>query len=376
MPPHPLEPTAGQPINLILPAIILGIIHCTEARQRPLGCEIIYFRAIDRSFDINGRYDLRHLSTFVAVAEELNFHRAAERLTMAQPAVSRFMLELEDRLGVKLLERTTRKVRLTESGRYLLEEAREILSRIEVAEHTTRLLASGTKAVLRIGYTTITGHSLVPDIVREFRLAHPEVRLELNYLHSPAQRDKIVQDQIDLGFIETSFQGAEIETAAIATHRLMALLPPGHPLTARSALTIEDLSREPLVMGTVAEWPTLRRIVVDAFQSAGQVVKVGQEAPCLVGILGLVTAGVGITIFTGMPRFCGVEVVPRAIITEPPVVIQTHLAWRRAGVNNAMLRFIDTSRTVGRRYVCEEHRAPGPANAQVGDLGSNSPQAL
>ena len=119
------------------------------------------------------RYDLKHLATFVAVAEELNFHRAAERLNMAQPAVSRIVLELEDRLGVKLLERTTRKVRLTESGRYLLEEAQEILGRIDVAENTTRLLASGTKAILRIGYTTITGHSLVPDITREFRLSQP-----------------------------------------------------------------------------------------------------------------------------------------------------------------------------------------------------------
>ncbi|MGO4840901.1 LysR family transcriptional regulator, partial [Rhizobiaceae sp. 2RAB30] len=85
------------------------------------------------------RYDLKHLSTFVAVAEELNFHRAAERLTMAQPAVSRVVLELEERIGVKLLERTTRKVRLTESGRYLLEEAQEILGRIEVAENTVKL---------------------------------------------------------------------------------------------------------------------------------------------------------------------------------------------------------------------------------------------
>ena len=297
------------------------------------------------------RYDLRHLSTFVAVAEELNFHRAAERLAMAQPAVSRFMLELEGRLGVKLLERTTRKVRLTESGRYLLEEAREILSRIEVAEHTTRLLASGTKAILRIGYTTITGHSLVPDIVREFRLAHPDVRLELSYLHSPAQRDKILQDQIDFGFIETSFHSSEIETAPVANHRLVALLPPEHPLTAKAAVTIEELARESLVMGTIAEWPTLRRVVVDAFQSAGQVMTVGQEAPSLVGILGLVTAGVGITIFTGMPRFCGEQVIAPRPITEPPVIIQTHLAWRRASINSAMCRFIDTSQSVGKQYM-------------------------
>ncbi|MEQ9447703.1 MAG: LysR family transcriptional regulator, partial [Rhodospirillaceae bacterium] len=125
------------------------------------------------------------------MAEELNFHRAAERLGMAQPAVSRMVQELEDRLGVKLLERTTRKVMLTETGRYLLEEAQDVLDRLDVAESTVRLLASGTKAILRIGYTTITGHSLVPKIAREFRLENPEVRLELTYLTSPVQRDRI-----------------------------------------------------------------------------------------------------------------------------------------------------------------------------------------
>jgi DNA-binding transcriptional LysR family regulator len=298
------------------------------------------------------RYDLKHLSTFVAVAEELNFHRAAERLTMAQPAVSRVVLELEDRLGVKLLERTTRKVRLTESGRYLLEEAQEILSRIDIAENTVRLLASGTKAILRIGYTTITGHSLVPDITREFRLSNPDVRLELTYLTSPAQRDKILQDEIDLGFIEGSFQSSEIETRPVARHRLVALLPPSHPLAAKNALTIEDLAGQQLVMGTNAEWPTFRRIVVDAFQTAGQVLNVAQEASSLTGILGLVTAGVGITLFCGMPRFCGENAIaPRPVVTDPPVIVETHLAWRRASISGAMRRFIETSQKVGKSYM-------------------------
>jgi LysR family transcriptional regulator, benzoate and cis,cis-muconate-responsive activator of ben and cat genes len=298
------------------------------------------------------RYDLKHLSTFVAVAEELNFHRAAERLTMAQPAVSRIVLELEERLGVKLLERTTRKVRLSESGRYLLAEAREILGRIDIAENTVRLLATGTKAILKIGYTTITGHALVPDIAREFRRANPDVRLELTYLHSPAQRDKILQDEIDFGFIEGSFQSSEIESRLVAHHRLVALLPPEHPLAAKRSLTVEDLAREQLVMGTYSEWPTLRRIVVDAFQSAGQVMTVAQEAPSLVGILGLVTAGVGITIFTGMPRFCGEQAItPRPIVTNPPVVVESHLAWRRASISSAMRRFIETSQKVGKAYL-------------------------
>ncbi|MVA99778.1 LysR family transcriptional regulator [Nitratireductor sp. CAU 1489] len=296
-------------------------------------------------------YDLKHLSTFVAVAEELNFHRAAERLGMAQPAVSRLVQELEDRLGVKLLERTTRKVMLTETGRYLLEEAQDVLDRLDVAESTVRLLASGTKAILRIGYTTITGHSLVPKIAREFRLENPEVRLELTYLTSPVQRDRILQDEIDLGFIEGSFLSSEIESRAVARHSLVALLPPGHPLAAKDALTVADLAREALILGTNAEWPTFRRIVVDMFQNHGQVLTVGQEASSLTGILGLVTAGVGITVFCGMPSFCGPEVLTvRPIATDTPTEVETHLAWRRSNLTAAMKRFVETSQCVGANY--------------------------
>lgn len=303
------------------------------------------------------RYDLKHLSTFVAVAEELNFHRAAERLTMAQPAVSRIVVELEDRLGVKLLERTTRRVRLTESGRYLLEEAQAILDRIDVAENTVKLLASGTKAILRIGYTTITGHSLVPDIAREFRKHNPDVRLELTYMTSPVMRDQILQDEIDLGFIVGSFQNSEIESRQIAKHDIMALLPPGHPLAAKDFLTAEDLSHEALVMGTNSEWPTFRRVVVDMFQNAGLVMTVAQEASSLTGILGLVTAGVGITVFCGVPRFCvGSAIVARPIVTEPHTTVETHLAWRRSSMSGAMRRFVETSELVGHDHMMARQR--------------------
>lgn len=291
------------------------------------------------------RQNLKHLSTFVAVAEELNFHRAAERLRMAQPAVSRIVLELEERLGVKLLERTTRRVRLTESGRYLLEEALAIIARAETAENTVRLLASGTKAILRIGYTTIAGHALVPDVVREFRKSNPDVRLELTYLTSPVQRDRILEDEIDLGFIQGHFQSSEIESRLVARHRLVALLPPGHPLAARAELTISELAGESLVMGTSAEWPTFRRILVDTFQRAGHVLSVAQEASSLIGILGLVTAGVGITVFTGVPRFCGSDAIAaRPIATD--TVVETHLAWRRKGLSDAMRHFVETSERV------------------------------
>jgi DNA-binding transcriptional LysR family regulator len=311
------------------------------------------------------RFDLRHLATFSAVAEELNFRRAAERLSMAQPAVSRIVMELEERLGVKLLERTTRKVRLTVAGRYLLEETREILGRVEAAGNTARLLATGTKAILRVGYTTITGHSLVPDIAREFRRGNPDVRLELTYLTSPAQRDMILQQEIDFGFIEGSFPSPEIETRRVAKHRLVVLMPPHHPFASKSSVTVDELAREPLVLGTLSEWPTFRRVIVDIFQQAGLVLSVHQEASSLTGILGLVTADVGVTVFCGMPRFCSEQaIVARPLVTHPPMIVETHLAWRRTSTSEAMRRFVETSERVGAAHLSTERDVGGrPAPA-------------
>lgn len=293
------------------------------------------------------RYDLKHLMAFVAVAEELNFHRAADRLTIAQPAVSRLVNELEERLNVRLLERTTRSVRLTEPGRYFLEEAREILARINLSEGNVRLLASGTKGILRVGYTTINGHSIVPDVVKAFRATHPDIRLEISYLTAPRQRDKIILGELDAGFMEGSFQSTEIATKIVARHRLIVLLPADHPLSSHEVLTVDDIAGEEIVIGTNDEWPTLRRIVVDAFQSAGHIMKVTQEAPELSGLLGLVTAGVGLTVFCGLPRFCGgPSIVARPLVTKPAVLVETHLAWRRTNDATALRRFLDTARRV------------------------------
>jgi DNA-binding transcriptional LysR family regulator len=105
-------------------------------------------------------------------------------------------------------------------------------------------------------------------------------------------------------------------------------------------------------MGTSAEWPTFRRIVVDAFQNAGHMLNVGQEASSLTGILGLVTAGVGVTVFCGIPRFCGDNAITaRPVVTDPATIVETHLAWRRAGISIAMKRFIETSQKVGRQFM-------------------------
>jgi DNA-binding transcriptional LysR family regulator len=165
------------------------------------------------------------------------------------------------------------------------------------------------------------------------------------------QRDRILQDEIDLGFVDGQFQSSEIDSRPVALHRLMALLPCQHPLAAKSTVTVEELSNEDLVMGTNLEWPTLRRIVVEAFQRSGHVLSVAQEASSLTGILGLVMAGVGITVFCGVPRFCGEAIAARPL--APEILVETHLSWRRKGLSDAMRRFVETSQEVAKQYRLE-----------------------
>jgi len=287
------------------------------------------------------KFDLKHLAAFVAVGDELNFHRAAEKLGIAQPAISRMIRELEQRLGIKLVERTTRRVALTESGNYLREEARAILTRVELSERTAKSFASGTKAILRLAYMNLAGHSLVPDIVSGFRRDNPDIRCEMTYMTSPLQRDAVLKNEIDVGFIVGPFQSVEIDSRPVARHPLVALLPADHPLGRKEMVTVSDLADEPLVLGTTEEWPTLRQIIVNVFQSDGKMPAIAQEASSLTGILGLVTAGVGPTIFCGVPRFCSEpSIIARRIATQQHAHVETHMIWKKNRISIPMRKFL------------------------------------
>lgn len=297
------------------------------------------------------RFELKHLRAFLAVAEELNFHRAGERLGISQPAVSRMVKELEERLDTPLLNRTTRKTELTAAGVFLSEEARDILQRAEFAEATTRSFSTGKNALLRVSYMTLAGHALVPDIVQLFSKRHPEIRCELSYMTSPAQRRCLENGEINVGFIVGPFQETGIASKVVANHPLMVLLPGSHPLAAKEEISVLDLKDEPLILGSNDEWPTLRVIIDNVFEDAGLKPLVCQEASSLTGILGLVTTGLAPTIFCGVPRFC-VEpaVVARPLIAPALTPVQSTMIWRKNRMTPALRRFIEATEEVAEFY--------------------------
>ncbi|MFT5067694.1 MAG: DNA-binding transcriptional LysR family regulator [Reinekea sp.] len=303
-------------------------------------------------FPYQSKFELKHLRALVAVGEELNFHRAADRLRISQPAVSRLIKELENRIEAILVDRTTRKVTLTRAGEFFSNEARDILRHAEMAETTARSYSEGVNSLLRIAYMNLAGHALVPDIVQRFSDKHPSVRCELSYLTSPLQRVKVENGDIDLGFIVGPFQSNEISSKVVAQHPLMVLLPGTHPLASKTELTVHDLAGVPLILGTVEEWPTLRSIIDDVFDSDCVKLSICQEASSLTGILGLVTNGLAPTIFCGVPRFC-VEpaIIARRLVSNKVQYVASNMIWRKRGMTISLRKFIETAEEVSKDYL-------------------------
>lgn len=303
-------------------------------------------------------YELRHLAVFTAVAEELSFRRAAERLGMAQPAVSRLVAELEARLGVTLLQRTTRSVSLTEPGRYFLAEAKEIMARVERTVEASRGLATGSFGKLTVSYMLIAAHTLVPQVVSRYRERQPAVELTLTYMGTERQRDALLQGTVDVGFTVGPFHSPEIGGRLIGRHRLIALLPVGHQLADRAAVTPVDLAGEPLIMGPRHDWGAFRRVLTEVFDAAGVVPNIVLEATSLTALFGLVARGLGVMVFAGFPRQYDRRVlVPKPILTARHDHIETHLLWRRDSLNPATGPFVQTALAAAREL--EVHDAHG-----------------
>jgi DNA-binding transcriptional LysR family regulator len=284
----------------------------------------------------------RDIEAFNIVAVELSFRRAAERLAMDQSALSRRIRQLEDLLGYQLIRRTTREVSLTSAGEIFHERTRLIGAEIERAAHAARIAAEGKRGQLRIGYMSFAAIEWMPQAVAEFSREYSDIELELRYVRTQGQKIELSRNSIDLGFMLGPFYHPQFETLRVESEPLVAILPIDHRLATRTHVTLEDLARYPMVLGSMAEWDFFRTFVVDAFAQAGQQVNVRYEASNAMGILGLVGSGLGVSVYSqAIERFQ-----PRTIMTRPiadcPARVETLLVWNRAYKNPALLNFVKT----------------------------------
>jgi len=194
--------------------------------------------------------ELRQLRTFVAVAEELHFHRAAQRLFIAQPSVSQQIRTLESELGVRLFDRDRRSVSLTVAGDALLGEARELIARADHAAAVVRAAGAGERGMLRLSLTRSLTGGMAGEIVKAFRERYPDVELDVTVGNTMIHVQQLHSGDIDVGFVRPPLLDPELEELWLGREPMVCVLPKGHRLTKRSSIRREDLEGEPLVW-----WP-------------------------------------------------------------------------------------------------------------------------
>ncbi|MGS1011698.1 LysR family transcriptional regulator [Achromobacter anxifer] len=239
---------------------------------------------------------LRQLRYFQAVAEEGSFTRAAARLHMAQPPLSRQIRLFEEELGVQLFERTTRALRLTEAGRFLLEQSRLLTARLEEVLEGTRRLGQTQRRWFGIGFVPSTLYGFVPELIRQLRNADPQVEVGLTEMTTLPQLEALKAGRIDLGIGRILFDDPAIERRVLMTEALMAAVPLGHPIARLRRVSVERLAREPFVLYPARPRPNFSDHVLGLFRAAGHAPQVVQEANELQTAIGLVAAGLGVTV--------------------------------------------------------------------------------
>jgi len=241
---------------------------------------------------IPGRYrlELRQLRYFVAVARERNFTRAAEALRIAQPPLSRQIQQLEDELGVTLIERGSRPVRLTNGGRLLYEQAVQVLERVEETKAIARRLQEAGRQRISFGFVPSTLYGYLPEVIRRYRGARPGV--ELTTLE---QITALKEGRIDVGFGRIPFDDPLVERRLLRNERLIAALPTGQSLLAQTGrLRLDDLAAEPLIVYPNAPRPSYADQVLTLYREHGLKPPVVHEVREVQTALGLVAAEAGV----------------------------------------------------------------------------------
>lgn len=283
--------------------------------------------------------DLIH--SFLVVADELNFRRAAERLGLDQSALTRRIQKLEQTLGFRLFERTTREVSLTAAGRRFYAENLEIMSRYGEAVATARGIAEGRAGTVRVGYMAFAATELVPRAVARFGQVCPNVEVKLRYIRTQGQKLALADDEIDIGYMIGPFTHSEYHTVLLASDPLYLVAPRNHPLTRLPSVRPADLGATDLILGDMSEWGEYRWRLAELFHGVDVPLRIRLEASNTLALIGLVAAGLGVTIYPeSLIGFLGrnVEVRP---IQHPDFRSETVLVWKRTNRSGPTRRFIE-----------------------------------
>lgn len=290
-------------------------------------------------------FELAHLRCFIAVADELHFGRAAARLHMTQPPLSRQIQQLEHHLQIKLFSRSSRSVRLTPAGRSFLTEARRIVNLAESAAIAARRVASGSDGTLALGFTASTGYSVLPRLLTAARVQLRNIDFTLKELVTHDQLDALSSGQLDIGLLRPPVDQDELDSFLVSREKLVCAMPVHHTLARRRTISVRDFDREPTIGYSPVEARYFYDKLASLFQAADVVPHYTHFMTQIHTILALVQAGLGIALVPEAARQLRYEgVVIREIDLGTPQTIDLHLTWRRSNDNPALAGFLTLAR--------------------------------
>ena len=287
------------------------------------------------------RFGIRHIRHFTAVAEELHFRRAAERLNMAQPALSRSIKHLEGQIGLQLLERTNRSVSLTKAGEVFLDGCRRMLDTMEGAVLQARKASIGEVGHLVIGYTDFAISGALPQILQDFRQRFPGITVEPIHNVTMRQLEGLESGRLDFGFITGPFERPGYRSVAVQDDAYVAILYEGHPLAKKPEIALAELADEPFVLGSPQDWQHFHDHLNRLCRAAGFVPKMVQQAYNSEGIFGLISCEMGITVHTE----CAYNYVRKGLAVRPisglDETLTTLAVWQDNEISPARKVFAD-----------------------------------
>ncbi|NNU48353.1 LysR family transcriptional regulator [Rhizobium sp. WYCCWR 11279] len=287
--------------------------------------------------------DIRTLACFVAVAEDLHFRRAAERMNLTQPALSQRIRALEGEVGADLFERDRRSVALTPAGAAFLSPAREAVRQAGIAKAEAMRAVRGEVGRLRLGFTPIAFYGVLPEAVQAFRARYMQIEVDLIEMSSPLLETALASGDIDLGVLHPPLT-RDLIIYPLPDEPFVLALPAMHRLAGQPVIRVADLAGEPLLLAPRAIGPSIYDRVIALFSSEGISPLIVQEVTPMTTLVGLVAAGTGLGFVTaGIARAARPGVAYRPVLPEPPS-LPIAAAWRQPALSASGEHFLEIVR--------------------------------